>query len=255
MKYILAMAAVICCVLSLSAKETERINVSFDIIEADKNVAVKDVLPALRSVSKRNGSDSFKYLAGGNFTLPPFTEEHFLLRQANCELELKMSWQPVITYGTRRINLKYKAALYFPMQKYSELQKSVEISSGTVLIITESDSENGINDTRPIRVLLGAGFIEPSYGFPVLGGIGAKLQSQSGYPFISEVLPGGAAKGAGLKFGDEITEVDGYSTLQMSLDKVTNLLRGDPGTKVKITIFKIESKTYDKIELIRQMLE
>ena len=255
MKYFLTAAFIAVFAAAAGAKEIERIKLTFDIIEADKNISAFSAAPVISSLMKRKAPDAFKYLAGGDFTLAPFTEENFILRQETCDLDLTLSWQPVITGGIRKINLKYKAALYYPMQKYFELQNTIELSSGTALVMTESKAENGASDTRPIRVILSAGFIEPTFGFPILGGIGAKISSQSGYPYISDVITDGPAKAAGLKFGDEITEIDGYSTLQMSFDNVTKLLRGDPGTTVKLKIYKVENKTYEEKVLVRKMLQ
>jgi len=255
MKYFFALAAVFMLITGARAGDTERARISFDVIEADKNVKASDVLPAVAALPRRKNPDGFKYLAGGDFTLAPFTEENFLLRQDGCELKLKLSWQPVMSLGVKKINLKYKAVLYYPLQTYASLEKSVELSSGSVVLIAESDSVSGVKDTRPVRVLLGAGFTEPSYGFANLGGIGARIIIKSGYPFITELLNDGSAKAAGLKTGDEITEVDGYSTLQLSVERLMALLQGDPGTRVKIKVHRAGNGSSEEKELTRRLLE
>lgn len=255
MKYLLALATLLTISPALNAAATQQVKLTFDVFESARNITPKDASFYFSALNKRRSLEGIKYLAGGDFTLSPYAEENFLLRQEACELELKTCWQPVVTYGTRKIELKYKALLHFPMQNPAILEKTLELFPGTSLVIIESDGEGGARDTRPIRIYLKAEFVEPVYGFSLLGGIGAKISSQKGSPFISDVVPGGPAELAGLKFGDEITEIDGYATNRLTMEKVTNLLRGEPGTKVKLRIYKTETKAYEDKEITRKLLE
>ncbi len=53
---------------------------------------------------------------------------------------------------------------------------------------------------------------------------------------VDAVIPGAPAELAGVKLGDRITTVDGRSTATMSLTQITDLLRGQPATSVKLGI-------------------
>jgi S1-C subfamily serine protease len=196
-----------------------------------------------------------KYLGGGEVTLAPFTEEEFVFRQEGSELKLKVSWQPVFSAGQKKISLTYQAALYYPAQTFVEIKKSLELASGESLLVTESDTGKGAKDTRPVIAAVSAAFVEPVYGYARLGGIGARLGIENGYPYIIETLAESPAREAGLQFGDEITEIDGHSTLQLPMEKVNALMRGDPGTKVAVKVYKAGSRKTEDRTLIRKMLE
>jgi carboxyl-terminal processing protease len=77
-----------------------------------------------------------------------------------------------------------------------------------------------------------------------LVGIGASLQSDDGYVKVMELTPGGPAERSGLlKPGDRITAVaqgkDGVpvDVVDMKIDRVVELIRGEKGTTVRLTIW------------------
>lgn len=231
-----------------------RIKLSIDIVESNKKVKYNPALAEIKQLSKRKGY-GLNYLGGGEFTLPPNTEEVFLVRQDSSDLELRLSWKPSTSFGQERINLKYRINIKYPFQDYADIEKNVELAPGEPQVIYDADTPNGSRDTRPIFVLLRAVSHEPSYVFPVLGGIGVKLAVKSGYPFVAEVLAGTPAAENDFRIGDEVTEVNGYSTLQMTLENIMKLVRGNPGTKVKIKIFRREKSQYIEKELTRRIIE
>ena len=76
-----------------------------------------------------------------------------------------------------------------------------------------------------------------------LKGIGATLRADDGTTMVEMVVPGGAAdKDGRLKVGDQIVAVqqeDGtpaVETLDMKIDDVVSMIRGEAGTKVKIHV-------------------
>lgn len=70
------------------------------------------------------------------------------------------------------------------------------------------------------------------------GGIGASVRKAGDYVVIAEPYEGFAANKAGLKAGDVILEVDGKSTKGKNTDDISKLLKGQPGTEIKLTIRK-----------------
>jgi carboxyl-terminal processing protease len=68
------------------------------------------------------------------------------------------------------------------------------------------------------------------------GGLGIQISQQNGVPKIISPIDGTPAARAGLQPGDLIVAVDGASTHGSSLSKIVRVLRGDPGTKVTLTI-------------------
>ncbi len=68
------------------------------------------------------------------------------------------------------------------------------------------------------------------------GGIGSLIRSSGDYAVISEVYRDFPADKANLKTGDLIVAVDGKSTRGLELSKVSDLLKGLPGTQIEITV-------------------
>lgn len=68
------------------------------------------------------------------------------------------------------------------------------------------------------------------------GGLGIVITSKDGQLTIVSPIEDTPAWRAGLKSGDIITEIDDESTINMSLMKAVQKMRGKPGTKVKLVI-------------------
>ena len=68
------------------------------------------------------------------------------------------------------------------------------------------------------------------------GGIGSLVRSSGDYVVINEVYKGFPADLAGIKAGDLLKKVDGTSLKGFSTDKVSEKLKGNPGTDITVTI-------------------
>jgi carboxyl-terminal processing protease len=68
------------------------------------------------------------------------------------------------------------------------------------------------------------------------GGIGSMVRNSGDYVVISEVYKGFPADKAGIKPGDVIKKVDGMSLKGLTTDKVSEKLKGNPGTEINVTI-------------------
>lgn len=67
-------------------------------------------------------------------------------------------------------------------------------------------------------------------------GIGAYISTRVRSTYITEPFNGSPAHKAGLRYGDQIVSVDGKDTTTWSSDKVRELLLGERGTQVKVTV-------------------
>ena len=68
------------------------------------------------------------------------------------------------------------------------------------------------------------------------GGTGMLLEQQPGAPVsVQRVFPHTPADEAGVREGDRIIAVDGVSTVGWEIDKVSEKLRGNPGSQVAVT--------------------
>ncbi len=68
------------------------------------------------------------------------------------------------------------------------------------------------------------------------GGIGSMVRGNGEYTVINEIYKGFPADKAGMKAGDILKKVDGVSLKGFSTDKVSEKLKGNPGTDIAITI-------------------
>jgi carboxyl-terminal processing protease len=75
------------------------------------------------------------------------------------------------------------------------------------------------------------------------GGIGSLIRGGGDYSVISEVYKGFPADKAGIKAGDILKKVDDVSIKGLTTDKVSEKLKGDPGTPIKVTIERNGAET------------
>lgn len=89
-----------------------------------------------------------------------------------------------------------------------------------------------------------------------LSGIGIRLeQNESTKSFtIVKLLPNAPAVKAGLKVGDHILAVDGQQTGEMDLDTVSNLIRGEINTSVKLRISRTGGTPFEQ-DIRRDVIE
>lgn len=82
-------------------------------------------------------------------------------------------------------------------------------------------------------------------------GIGARVGVEDGLPVIVAPIDGSPAEAAGLKSGDIIIEVDGQDVTAFPLNDVVDLIRGEEGSEVMLTIFRPDSNESLEISIIR----
>lgn len=68
------------------------------------------------------------------------------------------------------------------------------------------------------------------------GGIGALVQSRNGVIEISDLYEGFPAQKSGLQVGDRLLSVNGISTQGKKVDAVTDVMKGQKGTAVKLVV-------------------
>jgi carboxyl-terminal processing protease len=68
------------------------------------------------------------------------------------------------------------------------------------------------------------------------GGLGIQISEDHGIPKVISPIDDTPAARAGLQPGDLILEIDGKSTHGLDLTEIVRILRGKPGTRVKLTV-------------------
>lgn len=86
-------------------------------------------------------------------------------------------------------------------------------------------------------------------------GIGAEVGMKDKILTIIAPLKDSPAWNAGIKKGDKVLKIDKTSTDELSIDKAINLMRGEKGTPVVLTILHLgENETRD-IKIVRDIIE
>ncbi|MDY6800435.1 MAG: S41 family peptidase [Bacteroidota bacterium] len=87
------------------------------------------------------------------------------------------------------------------------------------------------------------------------GGIGALIRSTGEFPVVAKPYKNFPADKAGLKAGDKILEIDGTPANKISLEQVSERLKGIPQTTVKLLIERPYSGEKIEKELVREEIE
>jgi len=86
------------------------------------------------------------------------------------------------------------------------------------------------------------------------GGIGIEIAIKDKQLTIISPLEGTPGFDVGLKSGDIVTEVDGVSTYELSLDGVISLMRGEEGTEVVLKIYREDWGEERDVSIIRAII-
>jgi carboxyl-terminal processing protease len=88
----------------------------------------------------------------------------------------------------------------------------------------------------------------------VAGETGLTMSKRSGYIVAVSVLPESPAEKAGIHSGDFLESVAGFTTREMSVGQALNLLRGLPGTSVKVGVIRSGKAEPEEVDLVREKL-
>ncbi len=86
------------------------------------------------------------------------------------------------------------------------------------------------------------------------GGMGALIRHAKDFPIVAEVYEGSPAHKAGIQAGDVIVWVDGIHVKNMSVDLVSNLLKGTPKTDLKIVLKRLNHPDSLMLEFKREKI-
>jgi carboxyl-terminal processing protease len=68
------------------------------------------------------------------------------------------------------------------------------------------------------------------------GGLGILISFRDNFPTVMSPIDGTPAERAGIRGGDQISEIEGMATEGWSVDKAVGYLRGEPGSKVRFKV-------------------
>lgn len=85
------------------------------------------------------------------------------------------------------------------------------------------------------------------------GGVGALIRQAGDWVKISQPYRGTPSDRAGLKIGDRILAIDGESARGFTTEEVSKRLKGEPGSRVKVTVLHLDS-TEQTVTLRRERI-
>ena len=87
------------------------------------------------------------------------------------------------------------------------------------------------------------------------GGVGMEIsQDAPGVLVVVTPIMGTPAHRAGILPGDRILDVDGRPAKDMTIDQVANMLRGKPGTEVKVTVLREGEDAPIEMAMVREII-
>jgi carboxyl-terminal processing protease len=86
------------------------------------------------------------------------------------------------------------------------------------------------------------------------GDIGAAISKRFGYADVIAVIPGGPADKAGVEGSDIFEAIEGKSTRDMSIAEIRNILAGQPGSTVTVSVVRPRRAEPQKIVITRDMV-
>ncbi|MEW6617005.1 MAG: S41 family peptidase [Patescibacteria group bacterium] len=86
------------------------------------------------------------------------------------------------------------------------------------------------------------------------GGIGAEIGMKEKEIVIIAPLKNNPAEAAGLKAGDKIIKIDDKVTTNMSVEDSVKIIRGEPGTEVRLMIFREGWKETKEFKITRKVV-
>ena len=90
---------------------------------------------------------------------------------------------------------------------------------------------------------------------PGTGETGLTLSKRYGYIIVLSVLPDSPGIKAGIRSGDLLESIGGFTTRDMSVGQALNLLNGQPGTGIKVSVIRRgKAGTPDEVDIVREKL-
>jgi carboxyl-terminal processing protease len=88
----------------------------------------------------------------------------------------------------------------------------------------------------------------------VSGETGLTMSKRAGYIVAVSVVPDSPAEKASIHSGDFLESIAGFTTREMSVGQASNLLRGVPGTSVKVGVIRSGKAEPESVDLVREKL-
>jgi carboxyl-terminal processing protease len=109
------------------------------------------------------------------------------------------------------------------------------------------DPHSAFMDPEEFRVL--ASDTEGRYG-----GIGVEIDVKDGWLTVLNAFEGGPAARAGVRPGDRFLSIDGAPARDLPIDAAIRVMRGEPGTRVRIALRRAAERDAIRLALTREVI-
>jgi len=178
---------------------------------------------------------------------------------------LKKFWKPIFLIA----GFGFIAA-QTPNEKYFDIARNLDIFA-TLMKEVNSYYVDDINPSKMVKAGIDAmlNTLDPYTNYipedeienyrtmttGMYGGIGAVIGKRKDRNIVLMPYNGFPADKAGLKIGDEILEIDGFDVRKKITNDISKLLKGQAGTKVKLSVLKLGKDKPETIEFTRERIK
>jgi carboxyl-terminal processing protease len=160
-------------------------------------------------------------------------------------------------YSTEQENQTSKLEAYLKFTKIvsiieeqyvDELNSSDIINKALKGMLTNLDAHSSFMDAKESKELQ----VQTNGEF---GGLGISVGMRDGALTVIAPIEGTPADDAGMKSQDIILKIDDKATIGMTIDKAVSLMRGKPGTPIKLTVIRKGEPKPVIVDIIRDIIE
>lgn len=145
--------------------------------------------------------------------------------------------------------IRIVSAVFYKPVSVSQLSKAyLETRSIQEMLKTLNDPYTRYMDPKDFKQMK-----ETTQG--AFGGIGIVVGIRDNRVTVISPIEGTPGERAGLRSGDQIMKIDGTPTDDMALDQAVSLMKGEPGTKVTLTIKRQGSDKLIEVPIVRDIIK
>lgn len=224
--------------------------------DLDRRYADQSYVDALQQLSEQQAMDLFSEVIlkiQSHYVRSPDWND--LLRRGTKELEIALKDQDFVSVNRVQVSPVTRDQLTHQIQNVLNDRRLTDRQHAEEMvrwIARYSARQLGISSTPIIlEYMCGATNSLDTYSTYLTGdqlddvysqiegnfvGLGVELKADEGALLIAGVIAKGPAESAGIKAGDRIVAVDGVSTRDLSTDRAADLLKGEQGSTVQVTV-------------------
>jgi len=165
----------------------------------------------------------------------------------------------MVVGGSDAVRASNNDGAYRQLQVYSEVLSRVHseyVEEPNIPAVTEGALHGLLESLDADSSYLSASEYQVyrSHKAEARGDIGAAISKRFGYASVISVIPGGPSDKAGIQAADIFEAIDNKSTRDMSLAEIHNLLSGQPGSNISVSVVRARRAEPEKVVITRDIV-